>query len=272
MSLETAQYIHQLNSANPSGADKLKDGDDHLRMIKAALLATFPGIKGPLDPSVTHTLLNGVAALLVPIGTICLWSGADSAVPAGWAICDGRSVTSSDGTKTIVTPNLTDRAPTGVNVAGGRPVGTLFGNWTASAVTDAQGQHTHTASTSAAGSHNHGGSVTGTALSVDQIPGHTHLIASPDTGDNATTVQPNGHVAEEKTSDGNSGYRLINSGSTPSRGLTSSTGGGAAHNHAIPTDGVHTHPVTIDANGAHAHNVTVSISQPSIALYFIMKI
>ncbi len=29
----------------------------------------------------------------VPAGTIALWSGAVSAIPAGWALCDGGSVT-----------------------------------------------------------------------------------------------------------------------------------------------------------------------------------
>lgn len=270
MSLESAQYIHQLNSANPSGADKLKDGDDHLRMIKAALLNTFPGIKGPLDASVTHTLLNGVAALLVPIGTIVMWTGADTTVPDGWAICDGRAVTSSDGTQTITTPNLSDRVPVGVSTT--HALKSTFGAFTKTATTDQQGSHTHTASTSAAGAHSHGGAAGATTLSVSQIPGHTHLLAAADTGDNSTTLQPTGHLAREKTSDGDSGYRLINSGSQPTLGLTSSTGGGASHNHTISSDGAHTHPVTVDAGGTHSHSVTVDATQPSFALYFIMKI
>lgn len=40
---------------------------------------------------------------LVPVGCILLWSGAVSAVPTGWGICDGSTY------GTTVSPNLTDR-------------------------------------------------------------------------------------------------------------------------------------------------------------------
>jgi hypothetical protein len=55
MGLESATYIHQLNPSNPVGAvDPKAQGDDHLRMIKSTLQATFPTINGP----VTVTLAN----------------------------------------------------------------------------------------------------------------------------------------------------------------------------------------------------------------------
>lgn len=49
MPLETATYIHQLDSANPLGSDPIAAGDDHLRLIKAAIKATFPNITGPVN-------------------------------------------------------------------------------------------------------------------------------------------------------------------------------------------------------------------------------
>lgn len=58
MGLETATYISDLIATNPTTADKRRQGDDHLRLIKAALLATFPNITGAL--SATHTELNFV--------------------------------------------------------------------------------------------------------------------------------------------------------------------------------------------------------------------
>ena len=82
MSLENAQYIHQLIPTNPTVSDKLKQGDDHIRMGKRVLLNTFPNIQGPVLAS--HTTLNNIpenlaqtlAALvehLVPKGTIIAW-------------------------------------------------------------------------------------------------------------------------------------------------------------------------------------------------------
>lgn len=42
MGLETATYISQLTPTNPVATDKKNVGDDHLRLIKATLQATFP--------------------------------------------------------------------------------------------------------------------------------------------------------------------------------------------------------------------------------------
>ncbi|HMX92346.1 MAG TPA: hypothetical protein PKV55_07355 [Nitrospira sp.] len=48
MGLETANYIHELNSANPTTLDQKSQGDDHLRLIKAVLKATFPNLTGAM--------------------------------------------------------------------------------------------------------------------------------------------------------------------------------------------------------------------------------
>ena len=42
MSVEPATYISQLNSALPAAGDLISEGDNHLNLIKATLLATFP--------------------------------------------------------------------------------------------------------------------------------------------------------------------------------------------------------------------------------------
>jgi hypothetical protein len=47
MGLESGSFLDDLNVANPVGAvDKRKEGDDHLRLIKTVLKATFPGMAG----------------------------------------------------------------------------------------------------------------------------------------------------------------------------------------------------------------------------------
>lgn len=42
MGLEVASFINDLVSANPAGGDGKSQGDDHIRLIKTVLLATFP--------------------------------------------------------------------------------------------------------------------------------------------------------------------------------------------------------------------------------------
>jgi len=44
MTVESATYITQLNTAFPQGVDPRSRGDDHLRLIKAVLQNTFPGL------------------------------------------------------------------------------------------------------------------------------------------------------------------------------------------------------------------------------------
>lgn len=56
MPLETAAGIWDLNSTNPPASDQLAQIDDHLRLIKAAILATFPNINSAL--TITDEVLN----------------------------------------------------------------------------------------------------------------------------------------------------------------------------------------------------------------------
>ena len=58
MPLESATYISDLIATNPDGEDQGKFGDDHIRMLKSTLLATFPNITGAVTK--THTALNNL--------------------------------------------------------------------------------------------------------------------------------------------------------------------------------------------------------------------
>lgn len=48
MGLETATYIADLVATNPTSADPKSQGDDHLRLLKTILQATFAGFAGPV--------------------------------------------------------------------------------------------------------------------------------------------------------------------------------------------------------------------------------
>lgn len=56
MTIEAANYIHELNRAYPRTEDDVIEGDNHIRLIKDVLLNTFPNIKGQITK--THTQLN----------------------------------------------------------------------------------------------------------------------------------------------------------------------------------------------------------------------
>lgn len=67
MGLESATYVGQLNSSNPAASDQRSQGDDHIRLVKATLLASFPAVTGAVTP--THTELNYVDGVTSAIQT-----------------------------------------------------------------------------------------------------------------------------------------------------------------------------------------------------------
>jgi hypothetical protein len=56
MALETGTFISDLVVTNPTGSDALAFADDHLRLIKSTVKATFPNISGAVTK--THTEIN----------------------------------------------------------------------------------------------------------------------------------------------------------------------------------------------------------------------
>lgn len=231
MPLETATYINSLNSANPVSTDSVAQADDHIRLIKAAVKATFPNITAPV------TLTAAQINTPIPAGIISMWSGSILSIPSGWLLCDG----------TLGTPNLLDRFIVGAGNT--YAVGATGGSTTVSS----GGGHTHTEV--AAGSHNHTGSTGGTALTEAQMPAHSHDVELQ-----YTTVGGAGSSRQYWTK---SAPDTLLDGTVVDG--ASSTGGGEAHTHSIGTDGSHSH--TINAVGDHTHTVT----PPYYALAYIMK-
>lgn len=71
MGLETATYISGLNAANPTSGDPKSEGDNHIRLLKSTLLATFPSITAAV--TATHAelnLLDGVTATTAELNTL----------------------------------------------------------------------------------------------------------------------------------------------------------------------------------------------------------
>ena len=105
MALESATYISDLVSTNPTGADSRATADDHLRLIKSTIKTTFPNVSGAVTP--THTELNYVAGVTSAIQT--------QINAKGDVTLNGTQTLTN---KTLTSPSLTG-TPTAPTAAGG---------------------------------------------------------------------------------------------------------------------------------------------------------
>jgi hypothetical protein len=167
-------------------------------------------------PTIGGSPILTAASGQIPSGVIVLWSGTAANIPTGWLLCNG-----SNGT-----PDLRDRFVVGAGstytpgVTGGAVSGTTSSN----------------------GAHSHSGNTGAHALTIAQMPEHTH------TYDTAPNASGSSNTAIEGASGG------IQSGDGTA---INETGGGEAHSHTIGSDGAHTH--------------TVATLPPYYALCYIMK-
>ena len=227
MGLETGTYISDLNSSNPVAGDPVNEGDDHIRLVKSTVKATFPSITGAVTS--THTelnLLDGVTANTTELNYVDITTlGTAEAskavtVDASKDSTGIRNLTIS-GTLTIGSNTATTLQavyPVGsiyINAAVATNPGTLlgFGTWAAfgagrvivglnaadsdfDTVQETGGTKTHT-------------------LTTSELPSHTH---------NSNFVT------------GGSGVSGVNTAGNydAATNATSATGGGSAHNNVQP--------------------------------------
>jgi microcystin-dependent protein len=239
MALETGTYISDLVATNPVGSDPIAYADDHLRLIKSTLLATFPKVKGAV--SATHeNLSNGT-----PVGLIAMWSG--GSIPAGWALCNGQTVAKADGSGNITTPDLRDRFIVGTG--GSYGAGATGGAATIILSVAQLPPHNHPASTDSQGSHQHTGQTTTNEDHVHTMPNLGSVQAGSDNG---------GANVPVSTGYGSSRYM-------------SPTDPAGNHFHTFTTDpvGPHAHNVSVGNTGSGA---AIENRPPYYALAFIMKI
>ena len=233
MGLETGTYIDSLNSSNPTATDAVSEGDDHLRLIKSTVKATFPNLSNAVTS--THTelnLLDGVTANTTELNYVDV---------ATLGTAEASKVVTADANKDITgIRNLTitgalsagsglitlaDVYPVGsiyINAAVATNPGTLlgFGTWAAFGAgrvmvgIDASQTEFDTLEET-------GGAKTHT-LSISEIPAHTHFQGSKD-----STASNGGANNEEFIED--------HSNTTHGPNVeSSSTGGGGSHNNLHP--------------------------------------
>lgn len=255
MPLENAAFINGLDATNPAAGDALGQADDHLRLIKAAVKATFPNVTAAV--TLTHNEINGLPARMTTVealvtgganiypGEIRMYGGATA--PSKWLLCQGQTLSrttyaslfavigtaygSGDGSTTFRLPDFRSRYARGANGDLGASAGSL------------------SVTTSSAGVHSHGGSTGSTSLTLEQLPSHSHSGTTGDAGNhNHGIVRPSGIGVVAGGSGSWSGTSVETSftegaGSHSHNFTTSSAGGGQGHSHAVTSDGSHTHTV-----------------------------
>lgn len=109
MGLESGTYIADLVATNPVGADNRSEGDDHLRLIKSLVQATFPGMAGRFrrvqakatayPPALTDntSVLQCTAALTLTFAAVATYGN-------GWEL-----LVIADGGDVTLTPNGTEK-------------------------------------------------------------------------------------------------------------------------------------------------------------------
>lgn len=76
MTVEIATYISDLNASLPSGTDGKAEGDNHIRLLKTAIKATFPNINGAVTG--TDEELNQLVGLISTITAAAPQSSLDT--------------------------------------------------------------------------------------------------------------------------------------------------------------------------------------------------
>ena len=100
MALESATYIDGLVTTNPTGTDNRSQGDDHIRLLKSTIKATFPNINGAVSATDEELdILDGVTATTAELN-----------------IMDGVTATTAeinyvDGVTSAVQTQIDDKAP-----------------------------------------------------------------------------------------------------------------------------------------------------------------
>tara|TARA_R100000781_G_scaffold1581_1_gene2690 strand:- start:1205 stop:1921 length:717 start_codon:yes stop_codon:yes gene_type:complete len=227
MGLETGTYISDLNSSNPVAGDPVNEGDDHLRLIKSTVKATFPSVSGAV--SSTHTelnLLDGVTANTTELNYVDITTLGTA--QASKAVTADANVDVTGIRNLTITGTMTIGSNTATTLQAVYPVGSIyinaavstnpasllgFGTWAAFGAgrvivgLNASDSDFDTAQET-------GGAKTHT-LSTSEIPSHTH---------NSNFVTGGSGVSGVST-DGN--YDAATN-------ATSATGGGGAHNNLQP--------------------------------------
>ena len=93
MALETGTYINSLVASNPVSTDGIAQADDHMRLIKSTVKATFPNITGAVNAD--HTEINVLDGITSSTAELNILDGITSTT-AELNILDGVTATTAE--------------------------------------------------------------------------------------------------------------------------------------------------------------------------------
>ena len=214
MGLETGTYIDSLNSSNPTAGDAVSEGDDHLRLIKSTVKATFPNLSGAVTSTQAElNILDGVTANTAKLNYVDITT---------LGTVEASKAVTADANKDVTgIRNLTITGTLTASIESAYPVGSIyinaavttnpatllgFGTWVAfgtgrmmvgynasdsdfNSLQETGGAKTHTLTTSEIPSHNHSitGNISRSGFSFEhhqtnaRLPGET-FDTNPNTG------------------------------------------------------------------------------------------
>jgi hypothetical protein len=229
MGLETGTYISDLNSSNPAAGDAVNEGDDHIRLLKSTIKASFPSITGAV--SATHTELNlidGVTATTTELNYVDVTTLGTA--QASKAVTTDASNDSTGMRNLTISGTMTIGSNTATTLQAVYPVGSIYIN---AAVTTNPGTLLgfgtwvafgtgrvivgYNASDSDFDALQETGGVKTHTLTTSEIPSHTHNIVTYE-----ETGSPDGNVGGDSSS------------SVEGSQNTAATGGGGAHTNVQP--------------------------------------
>jgi hypothetical protein len=232
MSLESATYINQLSATNPAATDPLSQADEHLRLIKSTLQATFPNLTGPVTKTQAELNSSAVDAAITSDGSTPSLNTGITAAEVKTLLSVTEPAITSDGSTPSLGTGITQAALQtllGIDALLCYPVGavytsvvsttpdTLFGGtWLAIGAgrvlvgIDSNDTDFDTIEGT-------GGAKTHT-LNVSEIPAHSHDVLYQELDNLGQTTHPAG----------------TNPGDPTATIATQDTGGGGAHNNLQP--------------------------------------
>jgi hypothetical protein len=248
MALETATYIDGLVATNPAASDAISTADDHLRLIKSTIKATFPNINAPVTKTAAE--LNVATA---PLASPAL-TGTPTAPTASAGTNTTQIATTAyvQGEKTALLDAVYPVGSIYTNAANATNPATLlgFGTWVAFGAGRVMvgfsaadplfdtAEETGGSKDSTVISHTHSYSAT-----TSSNGSHAHDLYIPNSGYNLAGGA--GVVSATGTNTANAGYTVSN--------LTASAG---SHNHTVSG--------TTDSTGSSGTNANL---QPYITVY-----
>jgi microcystin-dependent protein len=205
----------------------------HIRLANVAISSTTSSITSG-DITDTRELCGG----LDHVGTIQMWGGGGSILPAGWLLCQGQAISrttypelfeligtnygSGDGSTTFNLPNLSSRFPIGVGSAAGR---------TTRALAAAGGVESITIATANLPSHTHAIDHDHASASTDSQGAHVHSVSNgvSYTGASGGNIDNGVNFLYPNTANTSSAGSHTHSVDLPSfSGTSGATGGGSA--------------------------------------------